>query len=470
MKKNNLLYIVFTSILLISIVTGCNKLNETAYSAPTPDNFFGSQADVAAALVGMYRPLQACCNSYEQAGTFILNSASDEGTSSNPSFGQIYDNLTYTPAAPDIAGEWSACYQSISGANFVLDNEAKVTALDASSNQSYTKAVLAEARFVRAVNYFQLVQMFGAVPLRVTQAKTQGDVDIPRSPTDSVYAQIITDFQDAEANLPATCPAGKPTKWAASAFLAKVYLTKGDYPNALTEATNVVNNGPYSLQPKFEQVFDVNNKNNSEVIFAIQYIRKDQFGSRIGYLVMGADDNFNGGSSGGWELTNMEKGQYKIYNPSDDRINTTFTNPAPNQVIYHAGKWRDTLGVSVDGQGNDFIVYRYADLKLILAETENEVNGPTPIAYANINAIRNRALLPDLTPGLTKDQFRDSVLFERNLELNFEEVRWFDLKRTGKLKSTLVADGKIWDDRFYLFPIPQSEIDASTQLKQNPGY
>ena len=469
MKQNNL-SILLTSIFILSITMSCNKLAETAYSVPTPDNFFGSQPDVAAALAGMYRPLQACCGSYEQAGTFILNSASDEGTSSNAAFGQIYDNLTYTPAAPDISNQWSACYQSISGANFVLDNEAKVTALDATSNKSYTKAVLAEARFVRAVNYFQLVQMFGAVPLRTTQAKTKDDTDIPRSPTDSVYAQIIADFQYAEANLPETNPAGKPTKWAASAFLAKVYLTKGDYPNALAEATNVVNKGPYSLQPKFEMVFDVNNKDNSEFIFAIQYIRKDQFGSRIGYLVMGPDDHFNGGGTGGWNLTNMENKQYTIYNPSDDRIKTTFTNPAPGQAIYYAGKWRDTLGVSVDGQGNDFIVYRYADLKLILAEVENEVNGPTPLAYANINAIRSRALLPGLTPGLTKDQFRDSVLFERNLELNFEELRWFDLKRTGRLKSTLVADGKVWDDRYYLFPIPQSEIDASKKLKQNPGY
>lgn len=108
---------------------------------------------------------------------------------------------------------------------------------------------------------------------------------------------------------------------------------------------------------------------------------------------------------------------------------------------------------------------------LIEAEAENEINGASSLAYAGINKVRNRANLPDLTPGLSKDQFRDSVLFERHLELAYEEVRWFDLKRTGRLKLTLIADGKNWNDRYLLFPIPQTEIDASNGvIKQNPGY
>ena len=116
-------------------------------------------------------------------------------------------------------------------------------------------------------------------------------------------------------------------------------------------------------------------------------------------------------------------------------------------------------------------MYRYADLVLVKAEAENEVNGASAAAYNEINKIRNRALLPNLKPGLTKDQFRDSVLHERNLELALEQIRWYDLKRTGRLKSAMESIGVRWNDKYYLFPIPRTEIDASNgKLTQNPGF
>lgn len=469
MKNKNFLFL-FIVILFITLVASCNKLDEKTYSQSSPDNFFSSKSDVDASLVGMYRPLQQCCGGYQQAGNFVLNSASDEGTSAIPLWGQ-FDDLTYGASANELNDLWIASYRSISAANFVLDNETKISDLDNTPDKSYAKAALAEAKFLRAVNYFQLVQMFGDVPLRISQAKRADEVDIPRNTVDEVYTQIIEDFKDAEANLPATNPAGKPTKWAASAFLAKVYLTRKDFPNALTKAQEVVTSGPYNLTATFQQVFDVNNKNNDEVIFAIQYIRQEGQGMRMEKLVLGPDDLFAAGSSGGWGISNIENGFYNKFNPLDDRITTTFSNPAPAQTTYYSGKWRDINGVSADGHGNDYIVYRYADLLLILAEASNEVNGPDAVAYNSINAVRNRALLPNLTVGLTKDQFRDSVLLERHLELSFEEIRWFDLKRTDRLKSTLIANGKTWNDKYYLFPIPQNEIDASDgKITQNPGY
>ncbi len=452
----------------------CNKLDETAYSNITPGNFFTTKNDVSAALVAMYRPLQNCCGGPEQAGLFVLNLVSDEGTSNNSLWSQ-YDNLTYTPgSASEVRDLWTACYQSISSSNFVLDNEAKIKALD--PDPSFANTKLGEARFMRAINYFQLVQMFGALPLRTTLVSRADQVNIPRSSVDSVYALIISDLQFAETNLPAVADmAGKPTKWAASSYLAKVYLTKKDYSNALVKATDVYQNGPYQILTDFASVFDVNNKDNAEVVFSLQYIRQNGQGMRIQDLALGAYNPYAYQGTTGWGLSNVEQNMYTQYDPADDRIKTTFApyvnKPAGKVDSFYIGKWRDIQGVSADGHGNDFILYRYADLVLQVAEDENEVNGPTPVAYTAINAIRERAKLPDLTPGLGKDQFRDSVLQERHLELNWEELRWFDLKRTDKLKSTLIADGKTWDDKFYLFPIPQTEIDASNRLiTQNPGY
>ena len=329
---------------------------------------------------------------------------------------------------------------------------------------------------MRATNYFELVQMFGALPLRTSLVSRADQVNIPRTSVDSVYALIISDLQFAEQNLPATPDAaGKPGKWAASSYLAKVYLTQKDYTNALAKASDVYANGPYQILPDFAQVFSVDNKDNAEVIFSLQYIRQNGQGMRIQDLSLGAYNPFAYQGTTGWGLSNVEQNMYTQYNPADDRIKTTFApyvnKPTDKVDSQYIGIWRDVQGVSADGHGNNFILYRYADLVLQVAEAENEVNGPTAKAYTAINTIRTRAKLPNLTAGLTKDQFRDSVLQERHLELNWEEVRWFDLKRTDKLKPTLIADGKTWDDRFYLFPIPQTEIDASNHLvTQNPGY
>ena len=437
--------------------TECNKLDEKNYSQTTESVYFTSKKDVTSALAGMYRLLQAGgYGGYNQGLTMILNGTSDEGQGAGP-WGD-YPNLKFTASSTgEIPEFWSASYKSIAGANLIIDNQAKIEAIDKSTaGQIFAKASIGEAKFWRAVNYFNLVQMFGGVPLRITQAKRADETNIPRNTVEEVYTQIIADFKDAEVNLPATAAKGIVTKWAASAYLAKVYLTQKDYTNALAKATDVISNGPYSLAAKFKDVFDIDKKNGPEDIFAIQYIRVDGQGTRLGSL-------------SGWGITQADPGLYPKYSPIDDRRNITFKNP--NDPASNQGKWLDPLAVSGDGQGNNFVLYRYADLKLIKAEAENEMNGPTPTAYTQINDVRSRALLPNLTTGLTKDQFRDSVLKERNLELALEEIRWFDLKRTDRLKSTLTAAGRPWNDKYYLFPIPQSEIDASNgKITQNPGF
>jgi starch-binding outer membrane protein, SusD/RagB family len=443
-------------VFIAALFADCSKLEEKTFSQNTTENFFGSLKDVQAALTGMYRPMQVCCGGYEQSGHFLLNVTADEAA--GVAFWGDYDNLTYTASSTgEIPDWWNSSYKAIAGANLITDNQAKIEAADNTTGKVVAKAAIAEAKFWRALNYFQLVQMFGGVPLRLTQTKRADEVNIPRNTVDEVYAQVIKDFKDAETGLPASPGSAKVSKWAASSFLAKVYLTKKDFPNALAKATDVIANGPYTLAAKFADVFDIAKKNGTEDIFAIQYLRVDGQGNRLDPL------------TGAWGLSNYEANVYPKFSATDDRKNTTFrapTNPASNQ-----GKWLDPQAVSADGAGGNFIVFRYADLILIKAEAENEVNGPTAVAYTEINKIRTRALITSLTAGLTKDQFRDAVLKERNLELAMEEVRWFDLKRTDRLKSTLIATGRTWNDKYYLFPLPQAEIDASNGvLKQNPGF
>lgn len=469
----------------VFFATGCNDLEEVSYSLPTPDNFFGSTGDVAAAIQGMYPPLQVSPGNsgpYLQNRGWMLNAPSDEGDTNDFGFGWgNLDLLKYTPGSQDVTREvyeyWKATYQSIASANFVLDNEAKIKALYQNAgvlkpNTPATAAhALAEARFMRAVNYFDLVRAFGPVPLRLTVPKRLDEVNIPRSPEEQVYVQIIQDLAFAEANLP-TKPdrIGQPVQAAASAYLAKVYLTRKEFPKALEYANKVVGTGTYQLLPKFADVFAVDNENNQEVILDIQFTRLPGVGNRFPHIwTAGTDATPNGG----WGLAYMEQSMYAKYPATDDRTATTFLNAKPNEPTYFVGKWKDPRGLAADGHENNFILFRYADLLLIQAEAANEVAGPTAAAFAPLNAVRARAKLPALT-GLSQAAFREAVLQERHLELCYEQHRWFDLKRTGKLREAVEKLGKkdiVWNDRVLLFPIPDPEIRASNGvLTQNPGY
>lgn len=447
----------FCGIMLLSVfIWRCNNLEEQVFSQSTEDTFFQSVNDINAALTGMYRPMQQCCGGYQQAGHFILNGASDEGKVTGP-WGN-FDRLDYTSASNGEFNDWwTNSYKSISTTNLIISNKEKIENLIGEKS----KAVIAEAKFWRAVNYFQLVRMFGGVPLRTTMVKRADDVHIARSTEEDVYNQLIADFEAAEQDLPSTSAPATINKWAATAYLAKVYLTRKNYTKALEKATQVVNSGAYALAQSFSDVFDIASENGSEDIFTIQYIHVDQQGMRLEPL------------TNAWGLSGLETDLYSKYDPSDTRRNTTFLdgNIDGGTRPEKQGKWLDANSVSADGSANNFIVYRYADLLLIKAEAENEVNGPTQAAYTEINKIRSRANLPNLASNLSKDEFREAVWNERNLELALEQIRWYDLKRTDRLGSVLSATGAPWNDKFLLFPIPQQEIDASNGLiTQNPGY
>lgn len=155
----------FCSFLLtVALITDCHKLDEKVYSQTTESVFFGSQKDVTAALAGMYRPMQACCGGYGQAGTMMLNGTSDEGNGAGQ-WGD-YPKLVFTASSTgEIPDWWASSYRAIAGANLIIDNETKILGIDNStSGQAFAKAAIGEAKFWRAVNYFQLVQMFGGVP------------------------------------------------------------------------------------------------------------------------------------------------------------------------------------------------------------------------------------------------------------------------------------------------------------------
>mgnify|MGYP003633518421 FL=1 len=398
-----------------------------------------------AALNGMYDPIQRCCGGYSQQRSMVLNTVSDEGDMTWSNRGN-YDELLFDATSnSDHVSMWNSNYLAINGANFVLDNAEKIEALDDTNDGSFAKAALGEAAFWRGIVYFDNVRLWGAVPLRITVAKSADELNIARSPEAEVYEQIIKDLVFASENLPATPrEIGRPSSWSAKSYLAKVHLTMKNYDLALNVARDVVNNGPYRLLDSFADIFDVNNENNDEVIFDIQYVRVNGEGSRMAWLATGNNTNFANFGRGGVGLQHVEAGFFEKFSEDDDRRATTFASlePHPDRGVYYYGKWRDPQGISVDGHENNFITLRFADIVLI----------------------------PDLTTGLSKDEFRDVVIFERHLELALEQHRWFDLKRTGKLAEVLTSTGRPWNERFLFFPIGPQELDFSDALEQNPGY
>jgi hypothetical protein len=339
--------------------------------------------------------------------------------------------------------------------------------------------------------YFNLVRLFGPVPLVLHNPNSVdvSSLQVPRTPSDSVYAQIISDLNDATA-LPASytgADIGRVTSGAAHTLLAKVYVTRKQWGPAQTEIQSVLNGGyGYSLFPNFADVFKKSTKNGVEHIFSVQYATNGGEANTTQYLSQ--------------SFTSFNTGTYPIDIPSDSSIAALFSDSDTRKavsfytsqfnavngqtVIFHnpytpyLNKFVDYSLTPLNNQtisGINFPVLRFAEVLLLNAEVLNENNGgPTAEAYSAINQVRARAKVPDLTPGLNQSDFRDSVFLERRKELIQEGHRWFDLVRQGG--QVLVDALKVFPAKQAatlkdsLYPIPLTEIQLDPLLTQNPGW
>ncbi|MFB0497447.1 hypothetical protein ABID99_003684 [Mucilaginibacter sp. OAE612] len=459
-----------------------NNLVEKPYSFLGEENSFKTASDATVALDAVYDRLRtiygmtminlADLNSEElnvesTVGATILDFKTNTYSSSNPTFDSFYTN----------------CYLLIDRANRVIKNVPGI-AMDATAKAQ----VIGEAKFLRALTYFNLVQAFGDVPLVTTPTSDVVNVSIPRTAANDIYTQIINDLKDADAaGLPLKYTAagtiGRATSGAVKSILAKVYLTRKDYTNAVLYAKQVIDSKLYSLFLDYKNIFPPENKNGQEHIFSAQYsCVKTAYGSPMAEffsIYFSYPINQGGGSY------NVEPAYVNSYLSGDYRKQVTIitqkVNPANNQLVSARNgpcvdKYWDPLPCAEFDARNNFMIIRYADVLLMYAEAINEVNGPTPDAYDAINQVRTRArngnssANPQNLTGLSQAQFRDAVLQERGWELCFEGHRRWDLLRTGKYISTLQAAGIPVSQKNLLYPIPQHQIDVNPALTQNPGY
>ncbi|WP_031530165.1 RagB/SusD family nutrient uptake outer membrane protein [Dyadobacter crusticola] len=468
---------------LVFLSAGCSDfLDLSPRDTANVGNFYKNASDMQAALTAAYGML-AAPGEYGYAYYNVSEVRSDntmnwEGGGNLPD--AELDQFKMSSTNEIIRLMWIDTYRGILACNAVLGHIAGATMDDA-----LRQRFIGEAKFLRALMYFNMVRTFGDVPLVLSETKSVDEgYSQARVPQSEVYTQIITDLTEASAQLPLSYSGndvGRATRGAAKALLGKVYLTVRDYVKARDILKEVIAQGTYKLLDDYAALWPVANANNEESIFEVQF-KKGGTGTGSSFY-----NNFaprNSGSSviqigfaSGRNIPTTDL--INAYEPGDARkaasLAVGYTDNTTGKFVAdpYTLKYRDTPFAEGDAD-NNWVVLRYADILLMYSEALNEVNnGPTAEAYEAINAVRKRAKLAVLPAGLSKAAFGLAIERERQVELAFEGHRWFDLVRTGRSVAVMNAhfNAPVVAEFNAVFPIPQTQIDVNPAgIKQNPGY
>ncbi len=492
MKMKNIL---LTTVLASFSLMACNDdfiaLNPISDISET--NFYKSPQDMEIAVNAAYAGLRN--TGLFNQGLYFVGEMRSDNTATSWVSGDSYDTesiyyFTVISSNRYLNTIWNDAYNAILRCNVVLD---RIDAVD--MDQTLKEQYKGEVRFLRALEYFYLVQIFGDVPLVLTEITVQEAYAQGRAPAQQVYAQIMEDLQFAEDALPPTYGSvdiGRATSGAAKGILGKVYLTMKNYPEAKTKLEEVINSSSYQLLPNYADLWDLQHENSMESLFEVQYLKggrgtgspfanafAPKFSNQIVVQVGGA-------GSVNSPTVDMEN----AYEPGDLRKDLSlapgYVNDAGDFVPYaYIKKYFDVPFEDGDAN-NNWIVLRYADVLLMYAEVLNELGfAPDGQAFQLLNQIRERASLVPKTannadPKLrVADQqaFRLSIEQERRVELAFENHRWFDLVRTGRALEVMNSKRDVLnipeEIQAYqlLFPVPLQAVENNPAvIKQNTGY
>lgn len=499
------------SALLATLVLGTSSCDES-YLDKNPLNaisgatFWKTQADVDMALVGVYRRLQTSVFGHRRT---ILDGYSDNSYDrhnqigfQNPSIGII--NASNVPTAL-----YNEPYAGIASANYFLENVGGVAAVSQAAKDVY----IAEARFLRALFYFELVQYFGDVILYKTAPKTAEEAKIAKSPKADVIAFIVEDLDNAIAKLPATAYAGHAVRASAQLLKARVRLYQQNWADAVALTGAIMATNTFSIfQGGYSNLFlQPTQQGNSEIIFSTKYLAPNNPQGNEGMLV---EIGWYGGNQPyknlvddyetitGKAITDPASGydpanpyakrdprlKMTIQVPGDPYINpdgSTFVTTDPILTGFAQRKYMDLSKLPFDRSkipvtDMNIVHMRYAEVLLAYAEAKNEISGPDASIYDALDKIRNRTgvALPKVDQTLygTKETLREFIRHERRIELAMEGHRYFDLKRWGIAAAKFAAVKNpagvslVFGEKNNVLPYPQAEIDKNKALIQNPGY
>ncbi|MGK6352064.1 RagB/SusD family nutrient uptake outer membrane protein [Parapedobacter sp. DT-150] len=479
-------------VFFLCFFSGCNHILElTPDSELTEVNFFKTASDMDGAVLGIYNNYQRRFPRDWTISEMLSDNTYRTGYFNIGGIDEL-NNLSITSENPLFASFWQTCYEGIFRANsvlFYIDNPADYA-------ESQKEQLTGEALFMRALLYFDLVKLFGGVPLVTSKLSVEETYDIPRAAESEVYAQIVQDLEQAMAYLPAKAdmPAGRTSKEAAVSLLAKVHVYLKDWAGAKNYLDMAAGFG-FSLEADFGSLWSLGTENNSEIIFAMKYLDGEN-GHALStdflpyFGVSGISARGNENIFPTWSL-------YKRYTDDDARKDETITpywkspnSPPADPPVWYPFVSKFAVQHTPNASGLDLPVLRYADLVLLRAEVLYNLGQPE-LALTEINRVRQRAFGNDshdytMADIATEEAFMDKLLLERRLEFAFENERWFDLVRTGRYLTELTtveryynpSDGSVQvvtlhpEEHHRYMPIPRSQIDlvGSEVLQQNEGY
>jgi hypothetical protein len=474
---------LFYMVMPVMMVTvGCSKtfIDVDPVSTATVDAVYRTEKDFQDATIGCYKSLATQYQSFWQFGDIRGDDSEAQMFKSNTV--DYINNFTIDNTAGVLNTSWQNYYQLINRTNTVLERIADADAGIVKNKDRY----IGEALFLRALAYFDLVRIFGDVPLITKVIAESESYSIPRTAVGTIYSElIIKDLKEAETKLPVNytgAEIGRATRGAAKALLGRVYLTTHDFVSAETKLQEVTTLG-YSLLPEFKDLFDYSkDEHHKEYIFDVEYEEiinagasfTHDFCPRVPAVLASYGIKGQGGDN-----QNPTAQYIALFDAADKRkyttVATTYKDASgnevalpPNQVLSYTRKYMTPVSIQGNSKTNWKLI-RYADVLLMYAEALNE-NGKTPEALSFLNQIRARAGVAQYS-GLSKDDTREKIYLERRLELGFEGHRWFDLVRTGRALSTMQSFGM----KAYMtvFPIPLVQIQVINDpsiLDQNEGY
>lgn len=491
--------IIYSFLAIIALLNkGCTFLDENPNDRLVANNFYSSQEDAEAAVNATYQQLTSIYNRLMYNLCDLPTDMMKNGIGMPNAFLQNLEFLRHNSANTFIRDMWNNNYSGIMRANAAINNIHSIT-----MDVNIQERLIGEAKFLRALYYFNLVRFFGDVPL-IIKLETIDDAMGPRMPKEQIYQQIIADLSDAEQILPlrseykATDEA-RVTKGAAKILLGKVFLTKGDFQKAKDKLAEVVENEGtygYGLHENYAANWNTDTEAGIEAVFYLEF-KKPPMPSNGEMGLAGPKYSVPGGNigvSGSNEADIPTQELWDMFDEKDTRrgvnLRYEFTNMATLEEVRSSiplfGKfWIDGIAASNQCDINVHVI-RYADALLMYAEALNEI-GESAKAHEMLNRVRERAFGDKSSNfnGLSQEAFRKVVLDERRLEFPIEGHRWFDLVRTGtfvqRMKDHSAYEAKVAEsnkveiaqnvkDHMILMPIPQRELDLNPELTQNPGW
>jgi starch-binding outer membrane protein, SusD/RagB family len=485
--KNKFNLIVFIAALALTVPVSCSDyLDFPAEGVVPSEEFFQNANHAEQAVVSIYAHMRAWTMvgfAYVIMQEITSDNAVKGSAVGDASFINDFDRFNFTSNQFILSDYWSGRYQGINRANQAISNIPGI-----SMDEARKARLIGEAKFARAMFYFDLVRAFGDIPMPTTVENTQEE-STEKAPASEVYALIIQDLQDAITVLPeqyAASERGRATVWAARGLLAKVYLYQEDWANVLTHTAAIIGSGRFSLLENFYDVFRIENENGAESIFEIQAAAVpgiQELGSQHSQI-----QGVRGENGFGWGFNlpsddliaafdaagDTERKEATVLMRGDVTPDGDLIEGVPPGQLEGVGQPRyngksyvprsQQVSGIYEGAGQNIRVLRYAEILLIDAEAKLQ-SGDAGGAATSLNLVRERAWLDPIAAPTLQD-----IWNERRLELAMEGDRFFDLVRTGQAATVLGPLG-FEPGTHEVFPIPQNMIDITNNaIEQNPNY